>query len=211
MVTKTNTGARRGRKTKKGSAKKTKPQIPEVKVGEKVRRLRKKNGHSIQKLSELSGVSPSGIYKIEMNQMVPTITTLLKLATALEQRVSFFVEEEDAYPASRCIRKSERKVIASGQEGRTEIVAERLRRGRMEARYRTLEPGSKSKNPLISSGHENLIYCLKGELSIRRAENSYQLKVGDSFHCESNDPVHFENKGRSETRFLIVNAEFPGI
>ncbi len=144
MVTKTNTAPRRGRKTKKGSAKKTKPQIPEVKVGEKVRRLRKKNGHSIQKLSELSGVSPSGIYKIEMNQMVPTITTLLKLATALERRASYFVEEEDAYPASRFIRKSAREVIASGQEERTEVVAERLRSGCMEASFRTLEPGSKS-------------------------------------------------------------------
>ncbi len=71
MVTKVKTAARRGCKTKKGSAKKTKLQIPEVKVGEKVRRLRKRNGHSIQKLSELSGVSLAGIFKIEMNQMCP--------------------------------------------------------------------------------------------------------------------------------------------
>jgi transcriptional regulator with XRE-family HTH domain len=210
MVTKVKTAARRGRKTKKGPAKKTPLQIPEVKVGEKVRRLRKKNGHSIHKLSELSGVSPAGIYKIEMNAMVPTITTLGKLAAALEQRISFFVEE-DSYPASRFIRKNDRKVIVSGQEGRTEIVAERLRRGRMEATYRTLEPDSKSKNPLISSGCEHLIYCLKGELSIRRGEDSYQLKVGDSFHCESNDGVHFENKGRFETEFLIVNANLSAI
>ncbi len=144
MVTKVNSADRRGRKTKKGSAKKTKLHIPEVKVGEKVRRLRKKNGISIQKLSELSGVSPAGIFKIETNSMVPTITTLLKLATALERRASYFVEEEDVYPASRFIRKSDRAVIASSQEGRTEIVAERLRSGCMEASFRTLEPGSKS-------------------------------------------------------------------
>ncbi len=211
MVTKVKTAARRGRKVKKGSAKKTPLQIPEVKVGEKVRLLRKKNGYSIQKLSELSGVSPAGIYKIETNQMVPTITTLVKLATALERRVSFFVEEEDSYPASRFIRKSGREVIASGQKGRTEIVAERLRRGSMEATYRTLEPGSKNKNPLVSSGCEHLIYCLRGELGVRRGEESYQLKVGDSFHCESNDPIHFENKGRFETGFLIVNANLSAI
>ena len=211
MVTKTNTAAHRGRKAKKGPAKKTPLQIPEIKVGEKVRRIRKKNGHSIQKLSKISGVSPAGIYKIETNAMVPTITTLSKLAAALEQRISFFVEEEDSYPASRFIRKSDREVIVSGQEGRTEIVAERLRRGSMEATYRTLEPDSKSKNPLVSSCCEHLIYCLKGELSVRRGEESYQLKVGDSFHCEPNDLVHFENKGRSEARFLIVNANLQTI
>ena len=210
MVTKKNTAARRGRKAKKGPAKKTPLQIPEVKVGEKVRRLRKKNGHSIHKLSEISGVSPAGIYKIEKNAMVPTITTLGKIAAALEQRISFFVEE-DSYPASRFIRKNDRKVIVSDQEGRTEIVAERLRRGSMEATYRTLEPDSKSKNPLVSSGCEHLVYCLKGELSIRRGEDSHQLKVGDSFHCESNDRIYFENEGRSEARFLIVNANLSPI
>lgn len=206
MVTKVKNAARRGRKPEKSSSKKTKLKVPEVKIGEKVRGLRKKNGHSIQKLSELSGVSPAGIYKIETNGMVPTITTLVKLATALEKRVSFFVEEEDSYPVAQFIRKSDRKVIASGQEGRTEVVAERLRRGRMEAIYRTLEPGSKSKNPLINSGSENLIYCLKGDLNVRRGEESYQLKEGDSFHCEANERVHFENKGRHEARFLIVNG-----
>ncbi len=207
MVTKTKQIARRGRKAEKGSEKKkTNLKIPEVKIGEKVRGLRKKNGYSIQKLSELSGVSPAGIYKIETNGMVPTITTLVKLATALERRVSYFVEEEDSYPRVRFIRKNDRRVIASGQEGRTEIIAERLQRGRMEATFRTLEPGSKSKNPLISSGSEHLIFCLRGELGVRRGEDSYQLKEGDSLHCESNGRVHFENRGRSETRFLIVNA-----
>ncbi len=211
MVTKVKTAARRGRKTKKDSTKKTKLQIPEMKVGEKVRRLRKKKGLSIQKLSKISGLSPAGIYKIEMNQMVPTITTLVKLATALERRVSFFVEEEDSYPTSRLIRKNDRKVIRSGQEGRTEVVAERLRRGRMEARFRTLEPGSKSKIHPINSECEHLIYCLQGQLSIRRDEDSYQLNVGDSFHCESNDQIHFENEGRFEARFLIVNANLSAI
>jgi transcriptional regulator with XRE-family HTH domain len=206
MVAKVNSAARRDRKTEKDLAKKAKLHIPEVKVGEKVRRLRKKNGHSIQKLSDLSGVSPAGIFKIETNAMVPTITTLLKLAAGLEQRFRVFVEEEESYPVSCFIRKNDREIIASGQEGRTEIVAGPLLSGCMEARYQTLEPGSKSKNPLISSGHENLIYCLKGTLTFCRNEHSYQLKEGDSFHHASHDQVHFENKGRSETRFLIVHA-----
>lgn len=211
MTTKTRIVPRRGRKARIDSSKKKSLDFPEVKIGEKVRRLRKKNGHSIQKLSELSGVSPAGIYKIETNGMVPTITTLVKLATALEQRVSFFVEEEDSFPAARYIKKADRKVIASDQEGRTEVVAERLRRGRMEAIYRTLESGTKSKNPILQTGYEHLIYCLRGELSIRRGDESYQLKEGDSFHCESNSRIYLENKGRSEARFLIVNANLAAV
>lgn len=205
MVTRAKSSGRRGSKNK-GAKSSSKLEIPVVQIGEKIRALRKKNGHSIQKLSELSGVSPAGIYKIETNGMVPTITTLVKLATALERRVSYFVEEEDSQNAFRLIRKSERKIVASGQEGRTEVVADRLRRGRIEATYRTLESGSKTKNPLVNSDCEYLIYCLRGELGVIRGDDKHQLKEGDSFHFEANDRVHFENKGRSEARFLIVNS-----
>ncbi|MBT3351085.1 MAG: helix-turn-helix transcriptional regulator [Nitrospinaceae bacterium] len=196
----------RPRKTESTPTTKIKLKVPEVKIGEKVRKLRKENGYSIQKLAELSGVSPAGIYKIETNGMVPTVTTLVKLATALEHRVSHFVEEENGYPEARHIRKKDREIVSSGQEGRTEVVAERLRQGRLESVYRTLEPGSKTKNPIIRAGCEHLIYCLKGDLCISRGDNSFHLKEGDSFHCESKGELALVNDGRAEARFLVVNA-----
>ncbi len=211
MTTKTKKKVGRSRKTDKSPAPKVELKVPEVRIGEKVRNIRKRNGHSIQKLSELSGVSPAGIYKIETNGMVPTVTTLVKLATALGHRVSHFVEEEESYPEVRHIRKKERSLLASGQEGRTEVVAERLRKGRLESVYRTLEPGSKSKDPIAQAGGEHLIYCLKGELCICRGEESFHLKEGDSLHCESNGRLNLENNSRTEVRFLVVNANLSAI
>ena len=194
------------RKTEKPPTKKVKLEVPEVRIGEKVRKIRKENGHSIQKLAEISGVSPAGIYKIETNGMVPTVTTLVKLATALGHRVSHFVEEENGYPEARHIRKKDREIVSSGQEGRSEVVAERLRKGRLESVYRTLEPGSKAKNPIVQAGGEHLIYCLKGDLCVSRQGDSFHLKKGDSFHCESNKELALVNSGRTEARFLVVNA-----
>lgn len=206
MAMKGSSAASRARRAAKRADKKKGPQVPEVRIGEKVRGLRKRQGLSIQKLAEISGVSPAGIYKIETNGMVPTITTLVKLATGLEQRVSYFVEEEDSLPEVRCIRKSERGLVASGQEGRTEVVAERLRRGRLETLLRTLEPGARSHHPHVQMGGEHLIYCLKGALRVRRGDESFHLKEGDSLHYHGNGRVYFENAGRSMAQFLIVHA-----
>ena len=211
MASKTKGRVGRPRKTESPSTGKVKLKVPEVRIGEKVRKLRKENGHSIQKLAELSGVSPAGIYKIETNGMVPTVTTLVKLATALNQRVSHFVEEENGYPEVRHIRKKDREIVSSSQEGRTEVVAERLRRGRLESVYRTLEPGSKAKNPIVRAGCEHLIYCLKGDLSVSRGDNSFLLKEGDSLHCESKGELALANNGRAEARFLVVNAGQNGV
>ena len=53
-------------------------------IGLKVFSLRKRMGLSLQQLGERSDVSAAAIHKIEQGGMVPTITTLLKIAGALE-------------------------------------------------------------------------------------------------------------------------------
>ena len=63
-------------------------------IGLKVFSHRKRMGLSLQQLGERSDVSAAAIHKIEQGGMVPTITTLLKLATALGRPVSYFVEED---------------------------------------------------------------------------------------------------------------------
>lgn len=52
-------------------------------IGPKLRGLRKQAGLSLQQLAVRSDVSAAAIHKIELSGMVPTITTLLKLAGAL--------------------------------------------------------------------------------------------------------------------------------
>ena len=64
-------------------------------IGPKVGQLRQQKRLSLQQLAERSGVSAAAIHKIERNGMVPTITTLMKLAAALNRSVAYFVEEEE--------------------------------------------------------------------------------------------------------------------
>ena len=52
-------------------------------IGPKIAGLRKAQGLSLQQLATASDVSAAAIHKIERSGMVPTITTLLKLAGAL--------------------------------------------------------------------------------------------------------------------------------
>ena len=58
-------------------------------IGPKVKELRNMRGYSLQQLSDRSEVSPAAIHKVEQGNMVPTITTLLKLAAALDRPVSY--------------------------------------------------------------------------------------------------------------------------
>ena len=57
-------------------------------IGPKVKKLRQEQRLSLQQLAIKAEVSAAAIHKIERNDMVPTITTLLKIATALDRAVS---------------------------------------------------------------------------------------------------------------------------
>src|SRR5437763_14043472 len=63
-------------------------------IGPRLRDLRLQQSLSLQQLAERAGVSAAAIHKIERNGMVPTITTLLKLADAFDRPVGYFVDEE---------------------------------------------------------------------------------------------------------------------
>ena len=53
-------------------------------VGNNLRRLRTKRGHSLERLAKLSGVSRAMLGQIELGRSVPTIALLWKVARALE-------------------------------------------------------------------------------------------------------------------------------
>ena len=64
-------------------------------IGLKLKALRKARGYSLQALADRANVSAAAIHKIESNSMVPTISTLLKIAAALDKPVAYFVEEDE--------------------------------------------------------------------------------------------------------------------
>ena len=53
-------------------------------VGANLRRLRTKRGLSLERLSQLSGVSRAMLGQIELGQSAPTINVLWKISRALE-------------------------------------------------------------------------------------------------------------------------------
>src|SRR5947208_11934779 len=85
-------------------------------IGPKVRQLRRQKNLSLQQLAERAGLSAAAIHKIERNGMVPTITTLMKLAAALNRSVAYFVDEEQAEPAV-LVRSDERKQVFTSKDG----------------------------------------------------------------------------------------------
>ncbi len=180
--------------------------VSTVNVGEKVRKLRKESGLSIQKLAEKSGVSPAGVYKIETNGMTPTITTLMKLANALEKRVSYFIEEEDHRAEVEYVPRDGRRVVLKNEMGTNERIAGVLKDAKLDGNYKVIEAGSRSGSCVSSKAGEALVYCLRGELDFEVKGKSYQLREGDVIHYKTDLPHSWQNRGLTATHILMVST-----
>jgi transcriptional regulator with XRE-family HTH domain len=59
-------------------------------VGKKIKEIRKKKALTIQELAEISGVSEGHVSRLENGLKSPTISTLEKLANALDVPIVYF-------------------------------------------------------------------------------------------------------------------------
>ncbi|MDX6584501.1 MAG: hypothetical protein QOI10_3685 [Solirubrobacterales bacterium] len=153
-------------------------------IGPKVRALRLERGLSLQQLAHAADVSAAAVHKVERGDMVPTITTLLKLADALQTPIRHFVETGSAdeplavhtrwvgpapaAPGSTAISGSSARFRSTGSV--TRVAAG----GRHKGQRR---PG------------ETLVVVVSGSLAITVADEAYTVAAGESLHF----PTHVEH------------------
>jgi len=171
-------------------------------IGPKLRELRLQRGLSLQQLAERADVSAAAIHKIERSGMVPTITTLLKLAAALNRPVGYFIDEdvEQSGPAV-LIPAAERRVVYTSHRGiDLEGISGPYGRFFLAGAVATLEPGASSgQNPMEHPGEE-LVYCLEGVLEFEVDGRAYKLSKGDTVHFRTDRPHRWRNAGRGKAK-----------
>jgi transcriptional regulator with XRE-family HTH domain len=64
--------------------------VASIIVGKKIKEIRKKKALTIQELAEISGVSEGHVSRLENGLKSPTISTLEKLANALDVPIVYF-------------------------------------------------------------------------------------------------------------------------
>jgi quercetin dioxygenase-like cupin family protein len=162
----------------------------------------------LQQLAARSEVSAAAIHKVERGDMVPTITTLLKLAAALGRPIGHFVDE-DGPPArvATLVRADERPGSppewAPAADG---VVAESvahpaglLRAGAVLA---VVEPGGGSGDTRPLRPGEEVLLVLDGSLRVEVAGERYRLHAGDALHYPTDRPHEWHNSDPVPARAL---------
>ncbi|MBI2486244.1 MAG: helix-turn-helix transcriptional regulator [Deltaproteobacteria bacterium] len=180
-----------------------------LKLGEKIKTLRTEKGWSLQDLAQKSGISAAGIHKIESNGIIPTITTMMKIADALGKKVSYFIEEgeKDAI----FVPARDRKAIFTFKKGLDlqGISAKKYGDFIMTAAYSVVEVGASSGRKPMSHTGEELVYCIQGKMEFRVKDKTYILNPGDSLHFRTHLEHSWKNVGEVQAKLIWVLAVPP--
>ncbi len=176
-----------------------------VKIGQKIKQLRKELELSIRETAKLAGTSPSTIQKIESNGMVPSIAILMKIAQGLKRNVSFFIgEENEPREVVLVPRHGRETVYVSASKLKIEDLGSDIRDARLEATLLTIEKGGRSgKDPLIHPGEEVKL-CIDGRIAYHIGEQEYVLGPGDCIHFKSDRPHFWKNIGQGRAKILSI-------
>jgi transcriptional regulator with XRE-family HTH domain len=175
-------------------------------IGPKLRELRQQFGLSLQHLASRSGVSAAAIHKVERGDMVPTITTLLKLAAALGRPLTYFVDDAvQEQPPAVHIRASERPAPpadwapeADGIDAAALAMPNARLRG--AAVHAIVPPGGTGGAQRALRAGEQLLLVLEGRLSVDVAGAHYEVETGDTLHYPTDLPHHWHNPGPAPAR-----------
>lgn len=176
-------------------------------IGAKVRAMRTRKGYSLQQLADRSDVSAAAIHKIERSGMVPTITTLMKVAAALNRPVSHFIAEDV---------ETDKPVVFSSPENRRSVftsipgldlrnIAGPYGRFFVAGAYATAEPGTQSGRSNASHPGEELVYLLEGALCFEMEdEEPMTMGPGDVIHFRGDHPHRWYNPGATLAKAVWI-------
>ena len=176
-------------------------------IGPRLRTLRGRLGLSLQQLAERSDVSPAAIHKVEQGTMVPTITTLLKLAAAFQVPVAHFIDETDAPATPVSFTPKNQRRVRTSPDGDVVVGSISAESGPFEltASVTEMAAGAQSAGDDRRPAGEALVHVQSGTLELTVGAQTYRLSAGDSLHFRSEENHSWRNPSARTTKVVWVS------
>jgi transcriptional regulator with XRE-family HTH domain len=165
--------------------------------------LRQQRGLTQRALADACDLSANAVGLIERGESSPNVSTLHRLALALDVPLAALFDEAETAPLAVLVKKDQRS-----QAHREKVAMENLAGGLaeqcMEPFLATLQPGAGSgAEPVVHLGEE-FVFCLEGEVEYRVAGRAFRLEAGDSLMFQAHQPHCWRNTGTEPARLLLV-------
>ncbi|MBD3380468.1 MAG: cupin domain-containing protein [Candidatus Omnitrophica bacterium] len=177
-----------------------------MKIGKKLRQLRKDRGITLNELSEKSGVALATLSRMENNKMTGTLEAHQNICKALNTSLAELYAgiEEESKTVESVPRKRRTEHFVHSPKARYELLVTKTMDKKIMPLVIRLDPGGKTQPEENRTGVEKFIYILSGAMTAVVGKSDYSLKTGDSLYFDASLPHTFTNKGRSKAEAICV-------
>lgn len=174
-------------------------------VGRNLRRLRVRQGHSLERLAKQSGVSRAMLGQIETGKSVPTIGLLWKIAVALGVPFASLIAAEDA-GGTLVLRRANAKLLSSNQGQFTSRALFPFDSERKVEFYELrLAPLHRENADAHAPGTRENLVVARGAVEITSGSGRpVALSEGDAILFEADVPHSYRNLGTEEAILFLV-------
>lgn len=173
-------------------------------VGRNLRRLRTRQGHSLDRLASLSGVSRAMLSQIELGRSVPTIGVLWKISRALTVPFAALTSTSGGN-GTTVLRAAKAKMLTS-RDGRFSSRALFPFAGERRVEFYELRLAPRSleeAEPHQPGTAENLV-VQAGQVEIGLPGETQRLGPGDAIYFEADVQHSYRNIGDAEAVMYLV-------
>ncbi len=180
-------------------------------VGEKIRSVREAKNISLEDAAERAGLTVEQIQTIEEENILPSLTPLMKIARALGVRLGTFLDDQESFGPVVCrkgeqeegIRFSNNTTNASKNMDYFALSGSKADR-HMEPFIIEVSPAGSEQFHLSSHEGEEFIYVLEGIIEINYGHDTYVLNAGESIYYDSIVDHHVHATKDQSARILAV-------
>ncbi|MCL4562146.1 MAG: helix-turn-helix domain-containing protein [Chloroflexi bacterium] len=177
-------------------------EIAEPDVGMRLRFLRDQQGLSLRMLAERCGLSINAISQIERGENSPTVSSLHRLAKALNVPITDFFQPESR---QRLVFVKRDMGLRTQSKG---VIMESLGIGltnqQLEPFRIMVGPEEGNTSDPISHSGEEFVNCLNGQIEYTVGGSIFRLEQGDSLLFDATQPHAYRNVLPTPASILLV-------
>lgn len=177
-----------------------------MKIGKRLRELRKEKSITLEDLSEKSGVALATLSRMENNKMPGTIKSHLSICKVLGVSIAeLYRELEDDTKTIESVPKNNRtEHFVHANKAKYELLVTKTLDKKIMPLMMKLSAGGQTQKEQNAPGVEKFVYVISGTLESSVGKTKYMLKPGDSLYFDASLPHSFNNRSKSPAEAICI-------
>jgi len=177
-----------------------------MKIGKRIRQLRKERDMTLDELSEKSGVALATLSRMENDKMTGTLESHNSICKALNTSLAELYKEieQELKTVDSVPKKDRTEHFVHARKARYELLVSKTLDKKIMPLMMKVGAGGATHKEQNKTGVEKFIYLITGSLEANVGNAIYSLKRGDSLYFDASLPHTFRNKGKAEAEAVCV-------